>query len=215
MATDTQFVIRKLILDHGNEIAQNHQWLWEKDRWKELVFCILTRANDLADIKIRSITDQLESLDLLDEKFLSSMNREGQLNLNDKRLRQFIYLLNDHGFSENESISSVVAIVEAASFFAKKYDGKVQLLFRRFGEALLKNLKEEMKLSSLSEKETSFALTYWLQNSLHLPLSLKDESITSFCKKHEITELELEEASDEVGINLALLDDLISMEHNK
>ena len=63
--------------------------------------------------------------------------------------------------------------------------------------------------SSLSPREAEHALVYWLQNVLGLPLSLKDDAVVEFAAEHSLAPERLIEAADSIGLNLAVLDDLI------
>ena len=63
---EVRFQLRKAILLYANAVAHPHRWLWEKERWSELVFALLTRATSVPERSVREAVNALSALDLLE-----------------------------------------------------------------------------------------------------------------------------------------------------
>src|SRR5258705_6503661 len=70
----TQFLLRKLIVQNGEEVIASHRWLWEKDRWKELVFSIVSRAGGLTERDAHVLVDQMDALGLISVRKLADID---------------------------------------------------------------------------------------------------------------------------------------------
>ena len=111
--------------------------------------------------------------------------------------------------SADDADKATDTIVQLAGHFVVNYQGKVQHFVRRYGEKMISDFKSEVKIGGLDDDNTSAALTYWLQNSMNMPLSMRDGAMVSYCKRHGLKLEQLLDAADELGINHSLLDDLI------
>ena len=205
------YQIQKLIVTHGAELADNHSWIWEHDRWKELVFCLLTRISNKDHDELHLVCDKLFALGLLDIPMLAEIE--------DSKNDHYHVLMTDffleNGFTKKEAAKAIVTVSEVAKGLKKNFKGRIQEYLRSYGILLLKEVSKKFRITKLNEKEVKFAFTYWLQNVMNLPLSLKDESLTAFSKSVGIELDELIESADDIGINIALLDDLVQMESLK
>ena len=74
---------------------------------------------------------------------------------------------------------------------------------------MLDELSMNFTFSKMDEKDAKYAFTYWLQNVLNMPLTLKTEGMDTFCTKFQVSYQNLQEYADKLNINLALLDDVI------
>src|SRR2546427_5798374 len=70
---EAEFLLRKLLLYGGNEVAHSYRWLSEAERWKELVFALLTRTTKLPQIAVRDLADRLHKLELLKISVLADL----------------------------------------------------------------------------------------------------------------------------------------------
>ncbi len=194
----------------ASDLALSHPWLSEHDRWKELVFALLTRISVLPEAQIRSATDYLSALNLLDVAALANAAASHVTVDKDVHLhRRMLEILQEAGFSQKEARRSVATIGEAALTLQKRYDGKVQRYLRRFGELILDDAGSAFRFSNLNKADVKRAFTYWLQNVLNMPLSLSDQSWEGFSRKHRVTPQQLVTAADELDVTLSYLDDLI------
>nr|AUN37270.1 hypothetical protein [uncultured bacterium] len=209
-----QFILRKLVVQDGDQLIASHRWLWEKDRWKELVYSIVTYSSGLPDNEARLVVDQLDALGLLSVRRLAEadLSEDSEHSL---LIEQITELLADSGLSSEARDKTVTALSQAATFFTNKYRGRVQAFLRQFGERLVEELRAGIGFSTLTPVEADLVLTYWLQNILELPLSLKDESVAEFASKHGMDIEEYIETADSMGLSVGFLDDLVNYQGRK
>lgn len=199
--SEAKYLLRKLLNEYGPALSATHVWVWESDRWRELVFALLTQTSRLEETRVREIAEELDALELLE---ISALADDGQA-----QRRRITAVLTDHGFTPEESRRAVSAIAEAALAFHQRFNGKVQHYLRRYGEQMLSDAAQLFRSSGLDEGRLKLALTYWLQNVLNMPLSLLDEPVRRFCAQNGLTPEALIAAADELDLNLALVDDLV------
>jgi hypothetical protein len=207
--SDESFLLRKLIVKYADNVVDNHRWIWESDRWKELVFAIISRSTGTSEREARMITEKLNMLDLVGLRTLSRAHDARLRSDDSKTLERIVDFLEEHGASPEQSESAAIALSEAAKYFQLNFDGRVQSMFRRFGQQMVEELRAGMGFSTLSNADAEYVLIYWLQNVLNLPLSLKDDAVNEFASNHSTSIDKLIASADEMGINLAVLDDLI------
>lgn len=207
--TPEEYVLRRLIVQYCDDTLDGHRWLWEKDRWNELVFSILAWSGKVSESDARRVTHEMEALDLIGIGTLAHAHETRVASKASITLERITELLEDAGCAPEEGRKIATAIAEAASYFHKNHQGKVQVLFRRLGEAMIDELQRDINFSGLSSVEAEHALVYWLQNVLNLPLSLKDDAVIEFAAEHSLAPERLIDAADSIGLNLAFLDDLI------
>ncbi len=211
-ANEAAYLLRRLLVAHGEALEAGFRWVWESERLKELLFALLLECADRPQAEIRALVDDLENLELLDVGALAAAaGRKGGARSTRHGRRLHDYLL-DAGFTAGEADRSVTTICEAARTLEAEYGGKVQRYLREQGERMRSDLGKRFSFSELGRAEVDRALTLWLQNALELPLSLLDEDIEAFCREQGVEPSYLVEAADELGINLALLDDLVEHE---
>jgi hypothetical protein len=122
---------------------------------------------------------------------------------------RIVELMLEAGFSRPEADNALQVICEAADSLVQHHNGKVQHYLRHYGERMLDEALAAFRFTTLDEGAAKYAFTYWLQNVLNMPLSLRDVSVLSFCRQYGLTVDDLIAAADELDLNLALLDDLI------
>ena len=207
---DAEFLLRKALGSYGAALAINHPWVWEGERWQELVFALLAQVSDLPEDEVRVLAEQMQDLDLLDVLALAALRR-GRPSADRKALlaRRVVEILEEGGFSSEQAIRGLEAICEAALGFEEHFGGKVQDYLRRYGDLMLQELGRFFEFSALNDSETQTAFSYWLQNVLNMPISLLDADMRAFCEQHGLQPEELIAAADELDLNLALLDDLV------
>jgi hypothetical protein len=207
--SEAQYLLRKLVILEGGELAGGHPWLWEDDRWEELVFSLLHGVVSLPEEEVREMTAAMGNLGLLQVPSLAAMTKKSNdpdSYANGTRILEF---LEESGVDGEEAKKALTTICEAAVGLQKHFSGKAQLYLRRAGEAMLRGLSETFRFSELSDAQVQSAFTYWLQNVLNMPLSLLDANVVEFCEKHNLTPEELTTAADELDLNLAFVDDLV------
>jgi hypothetical protein len=207
--TEAKYILQKTLTTEGSDLVFNHLWIWEVERWKELVFALLAKVARISEEEVRDLVNQLETLELLDIATLASLGRNRTcLNLEHSNARHILELLQEKGLSETDAQRGLTAICEAALGLTEHYSGKVQRYLRHYGELMLRDLGKVFDFSTLNETEVKQAFIYWFQNVLNMPLSLTDESVEEFCKENHLTSEELFAAADELDMNFALVDDI-------
>jgi hypothetical protein len=207
---EVEHLLRKITLQELSEHDFAHQWLWEVDRWKELVFALLTRVTTIEEAQLRHVVTLLRDLDLLDIEGLAAVSWvDSKFDLNNPRARRFNAVLLENGLSDEEAANGLAATCAVARGLHERHQGKIQCYLRQYGEMMLRDLSSTFTFEHLSEDDTRFAFTYWLQNVLNMPIPLRDADTVSFCAEHKLTESDLLAAADRLNLNVALLDDIV------
>ncbi len=210
--TEAQYVLRKTLALHGQDLTLRHTWVWEVDRWKELVFALLVQVSSAHEDRVREIVGNLADVGLLDIPPLAGICTDGkQPNLDRPLAQQILDFLQESGLSHAVAERGLTAICQAALAFQTNYGGRVQRYLRRYGEVMLNDLERIFQFSGLTKEEMRHVFTYWFQNVLNLPLSLTDENLQKYCEAYHLTPVQLGEAADELNLNQALLDDLAAL----
>jgi hypothetical protein len=205
---DAEYLLRRILAVEGALIL-GYPWGSEGDRWKELVFALLTRVVSEPEWKVRDIVNGLYALGLLDIGMLAKSKKHKVNGRSPDMGGHILEFLDESGVDAEQSEKSLRVIEEAACGLAKHFGGKIQLYLRGYGSAMLHDVKGLFDFSVLDTSQVQFAFTYWLQNVLNMPLSLIDENVDSFCKHNGLTTEALVAAADSLDVNLALLDDII------
>jgi hypothetical protein len=207
---DAQYILRKLLFLGGAEFADSHQWLSEADRWKEMVFALLTCCTKLPQQDVRLLSDELFQLDLLQISSLAGIiTKPSASHAVHPHSRRFIQTLQEGGFSKQEAARGLSVICQAASALAKGYSGKIQFYLRSYAEKILGDARSVFRFSELSDEEVRYAITLWLQNVCSMPVSLQDEAVQAFGKANRIAMKDFFASADEMDVNVAWVDDLI------
>ena len=217
--TELEFQLRKLVTKYSDFFAY-HQWPSEHQRWVELIFALVSRISDKPEFEVRDIIEELDDNGLLDIEELSNIPKVGRnVDFASTWAKRVIESLSESrfteegskrtGFTEEESKSSLLVMHEAAKSLMEYHDGKIQKYLRKYGQQMVDEFAENFSFSGMDKKDLRYAVSYWLQNVLNMPIHLKEESIETFCKDFQITNEELVKEADNLDINIALLDDMI------
>lgn len=208
--------LQSFVLEHWQVFEaspEQYQWPWEIARWHELVFCLLLRLGqpELDADMARSLTNMLADLDMLRIETLAGLAPEGEEpDFTHPDLALMLRLLERSGLHPARARAAVTTICQAALGLQKRHGGKVQRYLRRYGQQMLDELGEHFSFSSMSEEDTRYAFTHWLQNVLNIPLALSEPAVEKLCKKLGVTVDDLVEVADGLDLNLALLDDMVA-----
>jgi hypothetical protein len=201
---EIEFQLRKALLQYSDEISGSHRWLWEVERWKELIFSLLNRALPLSSTMIRHAIASLAPLGLLE---INAALTGPEHTLRERRLTE---VLLDLGWNDENAARAFAIIREAGQGLEKHFGGKVQLALRKYAELMLTELSDTFAFTALDEAATRDALTLWLQNVADLPVSLRTQDLTDFCQRYGVDELTVIRVADSIDVNLALLDDVLA-----
>jgi len=208
--SEARYLLLRELRSYGEELSLSHPWVWEGERWKELVFAILAQLSDLAEDDVRELADEMDELELLEIPALASLVRNRKTpNLADPLARHIMELAQESGLSLEQAKRGVAAICEAALALEEQFGGRIQNYLRGYGETMLGDMARIFHFSTLNTSESRLAFTYWLQNVLNMPMSLLDKNVQQFCEQHGLKPSQLIAAADELDLNLALLDDLV------
>lgn len=209
LSHDPQKLVVQLYRDYASEISK-YLWPWEKARWYELVFCILTTIGEPQVLAgtTRRLTNTLSELGLLDLNALARLNPSEEAKEEANSLLVTIdTLLQKVGFTPEKSRSAVTVICEAASSIQEKYDGKVQNYLRKYGTYMLDQIAEDFSFSQFDDAPRALAI--WLQNTLNMPVPASNPLADQACESLCVTYDALVEAANQQDINVALLDDAL------
>lgn len=195
------------LFEHYGEDLGDYAWLYESDRWVELIFCLLNQCVDQDPEIIREAASMLQNLDLLNTEDMVSLGKPGH-----EKTIAAAYVLKAHGFSEKEARRAIVLLASTAKAIQKTYGGKIQRYLRKHGMAMREELVNAIGFDSLDQGQLRYAITHWLQNALSLPISLEHQAILGFCRKNNVTLEDLLHTADDLDLNIALLDDLLEIE---
>jgi hypothetical protein len=204
---EVRFQLRRAILRYADAVSQPHRWLAEQDRWKELVFAILTRAIPIREATVRVAVDTLGSLGLLNVSLLASDDAAAL-----QARHRALAVLAGEGFDQEQSDIAFRAMTEAAKGMQLHFQGKVQRYLRHYGELMLGQIDDYFQFTDIPPPEVKDAFSYWLQNVASMPLPLHTEEVRRYCDQQGIDEKTLRAVADEIDINFAFLDDIIAHE---
>ena len=208
--------LRAFILDRWQRFdhaPQQYQWLWETERWHELVFCLLFRLGEpeLPPSRARSLTGILASLDMLSINDLAGhVDDRGEVDFTHPDLILMMQILQRTGMDTIKAQAIVTTICQTALGLLRHYDGKVQRYLRHYGQQMLDALSQYFSYIQIAKEDMQHAFTHWLQNVLNMPVAVSEPAIAKFCETRGISAEELLQVADELNINVALLDDMIA-----
>jgi hypothetical protein len=202
--------LARLVAYYADELAEA-EWSSETERWHELILALLHRCDPELDFgRVRLAGEVLAQLGACDARELARLDSEGG--------EQQIVLrrvLRHHGFSDAATDRAVAVLARAGRAVSEHWDGKLQLFLSEHGERMVAALTERFAGAELADEELRYALVLWLQNTLNLPLSLDHPAVVDVRQRFGASSGDLMAAADELGLNVAIVDDLIVLgEHD-
>ena len=205
--------IREIYAEYRHFLPSDYRWEDESSRWNELVYCIFAEltghnyrdarrlANDIADLNLLNV-DDLAKIPIMDD---------GMVNPDNSRIRTITDILRSNGISEDDVKRSLSAICKVAQSISDNYDGKIQKFLRKYGEEIVNEFDSHVSFSEVSKGTQSRIIVKWIQNTLCMPLAFSNVYTARFCEKEDINYNELAAAADNIGLNGAVLDDLLEV----
>jgi hypothetical protein len=208
-----RYVLRKLLVSEGIELEFPHQWVFERDRWKEFIFAVLTQALRLPQVEVRRVSERLQRLGLIEISELAQLSKSdiSKSSTSNANVGRILSILKESGSTITQARKGLLSIAEAAKWITSNHDGLVQKCLRSYGELMVRDLSNSAVFTNLTRYEANYAIRLWLQNVINMPIPLHAESAKQFSKEQGLSEEQLIEAADEEGLNVALLDDLIEL----
>jgi hypothetical protein len=204
--SELEFQLRKLNARYSG-LFEYHEWPSEHARWLELIFALVTRISSKPEEETRDAIEELDRVQgLLDVEALSRIN---QTKDGTEQARRILEWLSELGFAEEEARNSILAMHEAAQSVMEHHQGKIQKYLRKCAHRMIDELSEQFSFTKIEESDVKFALAYWMQNTLNMPVTLSTNSVDTFCERLEVSSHELVEEADRCDMNVAVVDDMI------
>lgn len=213
--TSAQLSLKELLLGVVDRYATDvpyHPWFNERNRWHELVICILFAFGGKAAKSARQAADVLGELGLLNVPDLARIPWIGdELDFKHPQLKLTGEVLERLGFVQADISLALRQIVRIARDLQANYDGHVQVYLRQHGQRILAALTADFPSLPTADERLQYAFVMWLQNALTMPLYLNTPSTSRFCKAAGCSLNELQRTVDELDISTSLLDDVLDL----
>lgn len=184
----------------------HYAWPWEEERWHEMIVCAIISAGcspELARLSLQVLTHmQLDSPAALNQ-------------LTDRNVTTIKEVFAHSGMSAQEVDRSIAALRVAAALCMKRWGGKPQVFLRKIADSAAKDLTRELQSEGMTPSDADTLATLWLQNVISAPLlAVSSAGVKDFCLSEGITPGQLLDAADHVGLNVAVLDEVLALHHD-
>jgi hypothetical protein len=205
--------IGNIYAQYRHLLPTDYRWEDEHSRWNELVYCIFAELTEHSYMDARSLSDDIFNLNLLEQDDLADIQimENGMADPNNPRIKTISEILSINGIDQSDIDKTLSAICKVAHAIKENYDGKIQKFLRKYGEEIVNEFDSHISFSDVDKGTQSRILVKWIQNTLAMPLAFSNIHTVKFCKKEGVNYIELAEAADNIGLNGAVLDDLIEM----
>jgi len=205
--------IKEVYAEYRHLLPTDYKWEDESTRWTELVYCIFAELTEHSYRDARRLANGIADLNLLEVKDLAGIPimDDGMVNPDNSRIRTITDILKTNGITEDDIRKSLSAICKVAQAISENYDGKIQKFFRKYGQEIVDEFDSHVSFAEVSKGTQSRILVKWIQNTLCMPLAFSNVYTVRFCEKEGANHWELAEAADNLGINGAMLDDLLEV----
>ncbi len=191
--------LAKLYID-GNDFTGHYAWRWEEERWHELLVCALV-SSGAHPSAARSAIEILKQLHLDGARALC----EGDSETTSQIQGIFARL----GLDERAALN---CLQQVAQVCMKQWGGLPQVFLRKMGEEAASALTTQLSASGMKSDTAHTLAVLWLQNVCNAPLLASNSpSVQAFCREVAIDHSELIRAADHVGLNVAIIDELIAL----
>ncbi len=210
--SDLEFELRRLAIRHAQTLA-NFPWPLARDRYLELVFALLTRVTTIPEAAVRQVVEDLDALDLLDVDTLA-VAREDPADPDPAATtaRRIHGVLVERGWSDEDARRGVRVGCQLARSLSDRHAGDVQHYVRSYADRMLDESMSNFNVDALSEAELRAGLAYWLQDVFNMPVHLNSANTEAFCRKVNATDEQVIAAAERVGIDVAVLDDILEVD---
>jgi len=205
--------IKEIYAEYRHLLPTDYKWEDESARWTELVYCIFAELTHHSYRDARRLANSLADLNLLEVDDLAGIPimDDGMVNPDNSRIRTITDILKANGVTEDDVKKSLSAICKVAQSIQENYDGKIQKFLRKYGHEIVNEFDSHVSFSEVSKGTQSRILVKWIQNTLAMPLAFSNVYTAMFCERKGASYWELAEAADNLGINGAMLDDLLEV----
>jgi endonuclease III len=188
----------------GIPFLEEYPWEFEHDRWAEMLICLLIGIGVEAN-SARSIVSTLTELEVMSVAGLAQANQEQQT---------FIRRVLVQSRVDDRTADKAVALFKSvAAAINKRWNGHLQRLLREYGQTMTNDLATLLAENGVERRIAQKVATLWLQNVANIPIVLPDDShIQGFCRHSRISQGQLLETADRLGLNVTVLDDLLALQ---
>jgi hypothetical protein len=189
----------------GTPFLQDYPWEFEDDRWAELLICSLTVGVGIDPATARTSIDALKRMKMISVDGLASSSPE---------VRTFIdQVFIQHGCEGPNARKATKTIISLAEVVRRNWGGYLQRFLREHGQKMVEEFQRVLKTTGVSQEAAAKIAVLWLQNVANIPILLpEDVYIRSFCEDHKLSPQTLVDTADRLGLNVAVLDDLLALE---
>jgi hypothetical protein len=185
----------------GNPYLGHYAWHWEEERWHELLVCALISAGFAPDLA-RSVIHILTPLGLSTPAVLANADKGAVRTIRD--------VLSRIGIADESATAALRALQQTAHVCVAEWNGRPQMLLRQMAEQWAQTLTKQLHDSGMDADMARTLSVLWLQNVANAPLLASTSSaVKEFCRDAGIDEHDLIAAADHVGLNVAILDELM------
>lgn len=189
----------------GNDFLNQYPWEYEGDRWAELLVCSLVVELGVPSSTAREAIGTLNTLGLTGTSGLANASPD------ECEFIQRVFI--QHGLEPELATRATVTLVSIARVTQRLWQGHLQRLLRDHGKRMAAELGAALREAGVSAAAAPRIAVLWLQSVANIPLLLPgDPHIKDFCKEHRLTQRQLVASADRLGLNVAVLDDLLALE---
>lgn len=176
-------------------------WVYEIDRWEKLIFSIIKQYCESDSEKAVAAVTILRDWNLLDIDTLASKD-DIPLEYNSA----FKKVMQGLDFSEDEIQEIAFTLVNIARNVKELYNGKIQALFKKYGEVIREELVSAFSNESTDQAKLEQGITLWLQSAYGFPILSERSAVKKYCEQNGVDPNSLGEIANQLDINLGVLD---------
>jgi len=205
--------IKEIYAEYRHLLPAEYKWEDESSRWTELVYCIFAELTHHSYRDARRLANGIADLNLLEVEDLAGIPimDDDMVNPDNSRIKTITDILKANGVADGDIKKSLSAICKVAQAIQENYDGKIQKFLRKYGHEIVNEFDSHVSFSEVDKGTQSRILVKWIQNTLCMPLAFSNVYTARFCEINGANYWELAEAADNLGINGAMLDDLLEV----
>ena len=156
----------------------------------------------------RSAVQIMNQLGVADPHFVADGNAEP----NERTIADILARLG--GPAELCLSTALLSLRQVAQLCCSSWEGKPQRFLRKIADHWALDLAAEFERSGMAAEQADALSVLWLQNVTNAPiLSSQSAGFRRFIASHAVSEDDVLDAADQIGINVAVLDELMHLRH--
>jgi hypothetical protein len=209
-----EYLLKTMLFDPSKtDQLSDYAWASETSRWNELVIFLASQMCDLQEHDLRELVKYLSDLGHLEVEQLARINMTGDtIDRAGEEASKILGAFGRKGLPEEQALKVLLPLCQMARTLSSDFGGKIQLYLRSYGETMLKDVPERFSLKGIDDAGVRRVFTRWLQKVVNMPVLLQDSVVAEFCEKNGLGVTELVEAADNIDMNVAIVDELLTLE---